>query len=105
MLPSESAAVAVSGMLAGALKVAPFAGLVRLAVGGTLGMKRRSARMWVLPASALVAAVERLVPLAPAAAWAWRVPVMDWPVALAVPLGRSKDSVRPACAVQLCEEA
>src|SRR6185503_11579145 len=105
MVPSESDAVALSVILAGAVKLAPLAGLVKLTVGGTLGMKRRSARMWVLPTSALVAAVERLVPLAPAAACAWRVPVIDWPVALALPLGRSKDSVRPACGVQLCEEA
>src|ERR1051325_1954295 len=105
MVPSRSDAVAVSVMLAGAVKVAPLAGVVKPTVGGTFGMKRRSARMWVLPTSALVAAVDRFVPLAPAAAWVWRVPVMDWPVALAVPLGRSKDSVRPACGVQLCEEA
>src|SRR6188474_1086005 len=105
MVPSLSAAVAVSVMLAGAVKVAPLVGLVKLTVGGTLGMKRRSARMWVFPTSALLAAVERLVPLAPVAACAWRVPVIDWPVALEVPLGRSKDSVRPACGVQLCEEA
>src|SRR5262249_13346540 len=31
--------------------------------------------------SAFVEAVERLVPLAPAAACAWKVPVIDWPVA------------------------
>jgi hypothetical protein len=37
MVPSLSLALAVSVMLAGALKVAPPAGLVRLTLGGTLG--------------------------------------------------------------------
>ena len=38
MLPSLSAALAVTVMVAGAVKVAPSAGAVRLTVGGTLGM-------------------------------------------------------------------
>jgi hypothetical protein len=59
----RSEAVALSVMLAGALKVAPFAGLVMLTVGPEFGMKRRSARMWVTPTSAPPPAAARLVPL------------------------------------------
>src|ERR1041385_8654742 len=81
MVPLASAAGAVRVMFAGALKVAPLAGLVRLTVGATL-VKGRSARMWVLPTSALVAAVERFVPLAPAVACGWKPPGIDWPGAV-----------------------
>ena len=34
IVPSESLALALTGMFAGAVKVAPLAGLVRLTVGG-----------------------------------------------------------------------
>src|SRR6267143_2113474 len=65
IVPSESAAVAVRVMFAGAVKVAPLAGLVRLTVGGALGTNRRKARMWVLPTSAFASAVFLFVRLAP----------------------------------------
>src|SRR5688572_7622897 len=101
---SASVASALMRMFAGALKVEPFAGLVRLTLGGTLDTAGRSARMWVLPTSELAEAVERLAPLAAACTWSSYVPVIDWPMP-PKPFARSYASVRPAWAIQFCAAA
>ena len=54
-----------------------------------------SARMCVLPASALPLAVAVFAPVAPATACGTRLPSIDMPVALLAPLARSKDSAIP----------
>src|SRR3990172_442298 len=101
------------GAIATELGVTPIAAVMKsfsmAAAGRAMLMlvpDGRSAKMCVLPTSALPPTVAVLTPVAPAAACATRAPSSDWPLALlGAGVATSNDSVMPAGGVQVRDDA